>query len=316
MTSQQGVGPANIEEIAPGARPRTVRAWASALRLHQWVKNLLVFVPVVASHRWAELPVLETAALMFVSLSLCASALYLVNDILDVAADRAHPRKRQRPFASGALTLAAVRVAFALLLAGALAVGALLSPNALIMTALYGLMSGLYSVRVKRHAPLDVFFLAGLYVLRIIAGGVATQIKVTDWLLAFALFLFVGLAFCKRAVELRAVRDTGQVQADGRGYTLADTELVTACGIAASFTATLVLVLYLNSEQVRIMYRTPMMLWLLAPLILFWQLRLWMMTLRGKMHDDPVLFAARDRTTWIVGAAALGLILAAMQAVG
>ncbi len=273
------------------------------------MKNLLVFVPVVTSHRWAEPAVVGSAALMFASLSLCASSLYIVNDLLDVVADRLHPRKHLRPFASGALSVRLGAVISMLALAAGLSLAALISAGALAVAALYALLSGLYSFRIKRHAPLDVFFLAGLYVLRILAGGVASRIHVTDWLLAFALFLFLGLAFCKRAAELRTVLK----QPDGRGYTPADIELVGACGIAASFTATLVLVLYLNSEQVRIMYRTPIVLWLLAPLILFWQLRLWMMTLRGQMHDDPVLFATRDRTTWIVGVLAFALILAAMR---
>ncbi len=304
MTSQHGTSPAATEAVPP----RAVRSWAAGLRVHQWVKNLLVFVPVVTSHRWNEPAVLSAAALMFASLSLCASSLYIVNDLLDAAADRAHPRKRLRPFASGALSASSGLAVMVLALAGGLALAGLISAAALGLTALYALMSGLYSFRIKRHAPLDVFFLAGLYVLRILAGGVATRIHVTDWLLAFALFLFLGLAFCKRAAELRAVGGTP----DGRGYTLGDSELVTACGIAASFTAALVLVLYLNSDQVRIMYRHPMVLWLLAPLILFWQVRLWMMTLRGRMHDDPVLFATKDGTTWIVSAAALALILAAI----
>ncbi len=317
MTSQHGTSPAAMEAAAPDiARPHPARAWAAALRLHQWVKNLLIFVPVVTSHRWNEPAVLGSAVLMFAALSLCASSLYIVNDLVDLAADRAHPRKRLRPFATGALSVTSGVVAGILTLAGGLTLAALISAWAFGATLLYGLLSLLYSFRVKRLALLDVFLLAGLYVLRILAGGVATGIHVTDWLLAFALFLFLGLAFCKRAGELRIVRETGGTQADGRGYTPADSELVMACGIAASFTATLVLVLYLNSDQVRLMYRSPMVLWLLAPLILYWQLRLWMMALRGQMHDDPVLFATKDRTTWGVGLAAFALILMAMRVVG
>ncbi len=300
-------------EPAPPSEPAGLPALLASLRVHQWVKNLLVFVPVLTSHRWGEPALLGSAALIFAALSLCASGLYIINDLLDRASDRLHPRKRMRPIASGRLGLRSCVAASLLLLSGGLAVSAAVSYAALACVVLYAGLSGFYSLTVKRHAPLDVFFLASLYVLRILAGGIATRIHVTDWLLAFALFLFLGLAFCKRAAELQTLRENGVARAGGRGYTAQDSTLVAASGIAASFTATLVLVLYLNSDQVRIMYRSPIVLWVLAPLILFWQLRLWMLTLRGGMHDDPVLFAAGDRTTWIVGAAALGLILLAMR---
>jgi 4-hydroxybenzoate polyprenyltransferase/phosphoserine phosphatase len=290
-----------------------LRIWARALRVHQWLKNLLVFVPVVASHSWSDPKVLASAALVFGALSLSASSLYIFNDLLDLEADRKHPRKGRRPFACGALNVPAGLVVMILSLAGGVALASVAGPAVLGAAVAYVLLSGFYSLWIKNYAPADIFFLTGLYVLRITAGGLATHIHVTDWLLAFAMFLFLGLACCKRAAELQTMKETGAGEPDRRDYSTRDLGLVTACGVAASFTNTLVLVLYLNSDQVRAMYRSPIVLWLFAPLVLFWQIRLWMLTVRGEMHDDPVLFAATDGITWLIGVASLALMLAAMK---
>jgi 4-hydroxybenzoate polyprenyltransferase/phosphoserine phosphatase len=302
-------GKANVETSFPSSAASRLRAWMKAVRVHQWSKSFLVFVPIITSHRWADFSVWFSAAAMFAALALSASALYIVNDLLDLEADRRHLRKRNRPFASGAIPIPSGIVAAIACLACGLAVASVASPLAIWTTAAYAALSGLYSFVIKRHAPADVFFLASLYVLRIIAGGVAAGIHVTEWLLAFALFLFLGLAFCKRAAELATIRVSGSASANGRSYTLDDLQLITGYGIASSSTAALVLVLYLNSDQMRSLYRHPAALWLLAPLTLFWQVRTWMLTLRGDMHDDPIAFAVRDRMTWVLGVLAILLVL-------
>jgi 4-hydroxybenzoate polyprenyltransferase len=300
-----------IEAVFPISARSRLRVWAKALRVHQWAKNLLVFVPILTSHRWGDRAACVSAVWMFAAFSFCASSTYLLNDLLDLPADRKHPRKRHRPFASGALSVPAGIAAGAAALLGGLMLAYADGPAAVLLAGLYAALSISYSLEVKKHAPADVFFLAGLYVLRIIGGGVAAGIHLTEWLLAFALFLFLGLAFCKRSAELAAMKEAGMEAPAGRDYTIADAPLVMGCGIAAACTATLVLVLYLNSDQVRIMYRDPTALWLLAPLILFWQVRLWMLTVRGRMRDDPILFTIRDPTTWLIGLAAMALIVIA-----
>jgi 4-hydroxybenzoate polyprenyltransferase len=289
-----------------------LRVWARALRVHQWLKNLLVFVPVVTSHRWNEPGVLVASALMAAALSLIASSLYIFNDLLDLEADRQHPRKRSRPLASGAMSVPQGAVIMFLAFFGGLMLASVTGPWTLVLAGIYAMTSVLYSLKLKTQALVDVFFLAMLYVLRIVAGGAAIHILVTNWLLAFALFLFLGLALCKRAVELIAI-GPGSGSVKGRDYGIGDLGLVTTCGIASAFTTTLVLVLYLDSDQVRIMYRNPVILWLFAPLVLFWQIRFWLLTSRGQMHDDPVSFAAADRVTWLVAGAALALMLVAMN---
>lgn len=284
----------------PGAGARGARrppALLRALRPHQWAKNALVFVPLVAAHRLADWPALLAAVLAFAAFSLCASAAYVVNDLLDLDADRAHPRKRHRPFASGALPVSVGRVLAPLLLAGGLVLGLRLPHAFLALLLAYVGLTLAYSLLLKRIAMADVVVLAGLYALRILAGGAAAGVAVSSWLLAFSMFLFFGLAMLKRYTELRPLAAAGGGRAGGRGYEAEDLPLVLAAGVASGYLAVLVLALYINSTASEALYRHHEALWLLLPVLLYWTSRAWLLAVRGRMHDDPVVFALTDRVS-------------------
>ena len=293
---------------APGGR---VRLAARAMRLHQWAKNLLVFVPVLAAHQAHGVPLLR-AALGFVAFGLCASSVYLLNDLLDLPHDRLHPTKRRRPFASGALPLGWGPVLMAGLLAGTLLAAMALPPAFLAMLAVYYVSTLAYSFVLKRRAVWDVVALAGLYTLRIFAGAAATGTPISPWLLAFSLFLFFCLAIVKRLTELILhVRAGGESALSGRGYRAEDLDMLRSMAASSGTMSVLVLALYINSFEVLPLYRHPSALWALCPILLFWVSRVLMLSNRGLMHDDPVVFALRDRVSLLAGAASLVAILAA-----
>ena len=282
-----------------------------AIRVHQWLKNLLLFVPLIAAHRIDEVELLGTALLAFFSFSLCASSAYVANDLLDLRADRSHPRKRYRPFAAGTLSVKQGLLLAALLLAGGLGLGALVSTPFLAMVVLYYALTLAYSHSIKNRVVADIMFLAGLYTLRIIAGGVAVRVVPSFWLLAFSMFLFLSLAMVKRYSELAGLRNTDQVTAPGRGYRLSDLPTLLSLGAASGYTAVLVLALYINSDIGAGLYDHPIYLWGLPPLALYWISRLWVGAGRGKIDDDPLVFALRDGVSrWVAAAAALILWLA------
>ena len=226
------------------ARPAFLRA----IRMHQWLKNLLLLVPLIAAHRIDEVELLATALLAFFSFSLCASSAYVVNDLLDLRADRHHPRKRYRPFAAGALSVKQGLLLSPTLLAGGLGLGALVSTPFLGTVALYYALTLAYSLSIKNRVVADIMFLAGLYTLRIIAGGVAVQIVPSFWLLAFSMFIFLSLAIVKRYSEIAGLRNTDQMTTIGRGYRLSDLPTLLSLGAASGYTAVLVLALYINSD--------------------------------------------------------------------
>src|SRR5690606_8243579 len=236
----------------------------------------------------------------FFLFGLCASGGYIANDLLDLDADRVHPRKRLRPFASGDIPIVHGIVVAPLLIVGSLVIAALTLPVLFAATlALYLATSLWYSVALKRIAMVDVLTLASLYSLRIVAGGAAVAIMPSFWLLAFAMFLFLSLAAAKRYAELRTAHDAGKADAPGRGYSVADLPLLQSSGLAAGYLAVLVLALYINSGA-ETMYRFPQLVWLLCPLLLYWMNRVWLWTSRGRMHDDPVVFALTDRPSLLV----------------
>ena len=281
-----------------------------AMRPHQWVKNLLVFLPILTAHAVGDLSAWTQAGLAFAALCLTASAIYIINDILDVAADRAHPHKRNRPFARGAARLSHGVLLSGALLCGGLALG--LAAGALWVVAVYAAMSVAYSVRLKQLPLVDVFMLAGLYVIRIVAGGEATGHRLSLWLMGFSSFLFLGLALLKRVEELMAAGQGGQGgQIARRGYSPADVPILTAFGCGAAFSATLVLALFVQSEATAALYASPGLLWGSVPLMLFWQCRMWLSASRGYMHHDPIVYAARDRVSWAVGLALVVVLAAA-----
>jgi len=283
------------------ARGGGLKEWLRALRLHQWLKNLLVFIPLLASHRFLETQALVASVSGFVAFGLCASGVYLLNDLLDLPSDRQHPRKRLRPFAAGSLSLLqGALLAPALALAG-LGLAWWAEPRFALVLGAYYLLTLAYSLQLKRVVMLDVIVLAALYTVRIIGGTVVIGAALSFWLLAFSMFIFLSLALLKRYTELAAVLAAGKTDAAGRGYTVDDLPLLQSLGAASGYLAVLVLALYINSPESIALYARPQVLWLLCPLMLYWVSRIWVIAHRGDMHDDPVVFAATDRVSQVVG---------------
>lgn len=286
------------------------RALVKQLRPHQWSKNALLLVPVLLAPGLPALGKLAVAVLAALTFSLCASAGYVLNDLLDLEADRVHRSKRHRPFASGALPVVAGPPLFwGLLIVSFGLSAALLRPQFTVLLAVYLVGTLTYSLYFKRQLLVDVLVLAGLYTHRILAGGVATSIEVTTWLLGFSMFLFTSLAFAKRYVELQAIQSSDQVK--NRGYFKTDLQMVTAMGTASGYIAALVFVLYVDSAAVRSGYREPALLWLILPVLLYWLGRLWLLAGRGQMQDDPVKFAVKDKISLLCGALVALLVVLA-----
>ena len=279
--------------------PQSLKVYAKAIRVHQWLKNLLVFVPVLAAHQISPGPI-KAALLAFVSFSLCASAVYVINDLLDLSSDRLHARKRNRPFASGALPISqGLVMAPALLLTSALIATQL--PLAFVATLLaYFVVTCLYSFWLKNQVIVDVLMLASLYTSRIIAGSAATLIVPSFWLLAFSMFMFLSLAIVKRYSEMLVAIQQNKTKAAGRGYLVSDMPVLVSLGASAGYMAILILALYVNSPDLNGLYPRRWALWLALPPLLYWISRVWMKTHRGEMHDDPVVFAATDKQSWIL----------------
>jgi 4-hydroxybenzoate polyprenyltransferase len=283
------------------------------LRVHQWLKNVLIAVPLVLDHEYLNFGMLVAAALAFLSFSAAASAIYILNDFFDLALDRRHPTKRNRPFAAGLLSIPFGFVSIAVLLAVSLAAAAFLPPLFWAALATYLVATTAYSLSLKRMLLIDVMTLAGLYTMRILAGMAATGTDVSFWLLAFSIFFFLSLAMVKRYVELRTTELSAKERIAGRGYRAEDQEIVAMSGIGAAFAAALVLALYIDSSAVREQYAHPMMIWPLAPIVLYMTMRIWILARRDEMHDDPVVFIIRDwRSQLVAGFGGLLLIVAAL----
>jgi 4-hydroxybenzoate polyprenyltransferase/phosphoserine phosphatase len=276
--------------------------WVKALRIHQWSKNVLVFLPLIGAHEALNLALLADACIAFFAFGLCASSVYIVNDLMDLESDRRHPRKRRRPFASGSLSpLAGVFVA-GLLLACSFALALTVRPTFVLWLGAYLTGTVSYTFWLKAKVLVDAIALAGLYSLRIIAGGAAVDIPASFWLLAFSLFLFLSLALVKRYSELSLIVASGRELAAGRGYCAADLPLVEMLGVVAGFMSVLVMALYINGETITRLYRHPEAMWLTIPIMLYWVNRMWVKTHRGEMDDDPMIFAVRDRISLMCGA--------------
>jgi 4-hydroxybenzoate polyprenyltransferase len=289
----------------PSGRARTL---LKAIRPHQWSKNILLFLPILAAHEPAKFGVV---ALAFLAFCCTASAVYVINDLFDLAADRAHPRKRFRAFAAGDLTASFGVAAAAVLLLVALALGLLTgSASFLGALAVYLLMTFAYSLFLKRKLLVDVLTLAGLYTIRIVAGGAAAGLILSPWLLGFSMFLFLGLAAVKRQAELTDQMQTGR-ESSGRAYRVEDLPLLMALALSSGIAAVLVLALYIASDDVQVLYDRPQVLWLLCPIMLYWILRMVMSTHRGYMTDDPIVFAAIDRISQATLALAAGVVILA-----
>lgn len=270
------------------------------LRLQHWLKNILVFVPLLAAHRFDEIGLLEKLLLAFVSFGCFASSGYLVNDLLDLAADRHHPTKKFRTFASGTLPLSYGFIMIPVLAGIGWLLAAMVSRHFLEVVLCYFALTLTYSLYLKKVVLLDVIILAGLYSTRIMAGAAAIAIWPSHWLLAFSTFFFFSLALVKRYGELVIMRKVEGDHAKARGYELDDGELLAAMGVASGFLAVLVLALYINSDKAQLLYGRYQLIWFLCPLLLYWISRVWLIAHRGKMPDDPVLFAINDRASRIL----------------
>jgi 4-hydroxybenzoate polyprenyltransferase len=284
-------------------QPPSVSDWGGMLRVHQWLKNLLLLMPLIAAHRFTDAAAWTAVALAFVAFSFTAAAVYVCNDLFDLDSDRQHPRKRLRPFASGRVAVWLGCLLAPLLLAMGTWVGSRVGGHFLPWLLAYFALTSAYTWGLKRLLLLDCLALAMLYTLRVIAGGAAAQVPVSFWMLAFSVFLFLSLAFVKRYAELRLQASLGIAQSPGRGYEAGDAHLVQTMGIGSGYCAVLVLALYLNSDAVLKLYKSPLAMWAAVPVLLFWVSWMWMQAQRGRMHDDPLVFALRDRTSLLTGAA-------------
>ena len=288
------------------------KAMLKALRPHQWLKNVLLFVAPILAHRTDPALWLQVF-LGFIAFSLTASSVYILNDLLDLESDRQHRTKKRRPFASGALSIQAGLSMFPVVLLTGLAISTVFLPWMFTAALLgYWALTTAYSFYLKRKLVVDVLTLAALFTYRVLAGGLAAEVAVSEWLLGFSMFFFLGLAFVKRYSELVQTQQKELERIPGRGYWVIDLQLVTSFGPAAGFMAVLVFCLYIASPQVKELYSNPQFLWLIAPILLYWIARVWFLAGRDQLHDDPVLFAIRDRHSYLAGVLTLVcLVLAA-----
>lgn len=270
------------------------------LRVHQWVKNGLLFIPALTAHRLFDWELFKVNLLAFTSFSLVASAVYLINDLLDISSDRLHPRKKNRPFASGAVPTQVGYILAPILIGVGFLLSMKVGESFLYTLSIYLGITFLYSLYVKRLLLWDVIFLAGLYTVRIFAGSAATDIPVSKWLLAFSLFLFFSLALVKRVSELQVLKKQQVQLTPGRGYQIIDEEILSNLGASSACLSILVFALYLSSPEVVNFYRYPERLWLSCPLILYWVSRIWVIGSRGQLHDDPIVFALKDRVSYLI----------------
>lgn len=300
---------ASFHAITPPAG--SAKGLIKALRPHQWAKNVLVFLALAGAHQFFNPDLVLRAFGAFVAFCLVASSVYLVNDLLDLSADRAHARKRNRPFASGAAAIELGLPVTVLLLLAGFAISALLGPMFLLTIGIYFVTTTAYSLSLKRYTIIDICVLAGLYTIRVLAGGVAVGLPISVWLLAFSLFIFFSLAAVKRQAELVDAVRAGKLKIAGRGYHPDDLELVSQLATSSGLVSVLVITLYLSSDAVTRIYTHPQMLWGVTPVLLFWISRVIFKAHRGEMHDDPIVFAAKDRVSMICGLLVFGFAVAA-----
>jgi 4-hydroxybenzoate polyprenyltransferase/phosphoserine phosphatase len=299
-----------VEREFPAIAP-SLRTWLRAMRVHQWAKNLLLLVPLLTGFAFLDAHKVSTICLAFAAFSLAASATYLVNDLWDLDSDRAHPRKRHRPFASASLGIAQGAGTAAFMLLVALGLAASVSIPFLLMLCMYLVLTSAYSWVLKRYVLIDVLMLSILYTLRILAGSVAVGVTTSSWLLAFSVFLFLSLALVKRCSELMTLDQSGVKSAHGRDYEVSDLAVLWPLGCGASLSAVVVFGLFIAAPETQQKYASGDLLWLAAIGLIYWVARLWIKTSRGEMHDDPLVFAVRDFGSRVTILFMLGAMLAA-----
>jgi 4-hydroxybenzoate polyprenyltransferase/phosphoserine phosphatase len=298
--------------LEPRATLRTsFRVWFNALRGHHWAKNLLLFLPLVLSHNLAVEPVLRTV-IGFALYGLCASGLYILNDLLDLHSDREHPWKRERPFAAGEISIPGGLLAAVLLLSTAFGLGFVLAGSFGLALLGYATLTMLYSLYLKKIALLDVFVLSSFYSFRIVAGALISHTPLSQWFLTFSMFFFLSLAMAKRYSELLHAGDLVKAGNSGRGYHIGDRELLLSLGVGSSFSAVVIFSLYVHSQDVLLLYSSPELLFLLCPIVLYWLSRTWLQAHRGELKEDPVILAIRDPVSYGVGLASAAVIAASI----
>lgn len=290
----------------------SILVYIKALRVHQWLKNLLIAVPLLAAHQLNSNLGLLHVLYAFLAFSMCASSVYVLNDLLDLDSDRQHIRKRKRPFAACTIPLWQGMVMVPMLLIISIAISLLLPNQFFFVLCTYFALTLAYSIRLKKQVIVDVMLLAGLYTMRIIAGAAATQITPSFWLLAFSMFLFLSLALIKRYSEMFITLKSNKQEAAGRGYSVDDLSVLMSIGVSSGMLSVLVFALYLNNPEINKMYPNTMWLWLIPPLLLYWISRIWMKAHRGQVDDDPVVFAAKDWQSLVVLAISACIFAAAI----
>ena len=292
-------------------RAHPVKSFIKAIRVHQWAKNVLIFLPLLLAHNLNAGAVLRTIA-AFLCFCLTASATYIVNDLLDIEADRRHHKKRYRPFAAGDLSAIAGAEIVVLLLGLAFIGLRFLPPVFSGWVLLYLAVTLAYSFYLKRFPLVDVLVLSGLYTLRLLAGGAATNTPISHWMAAFSVFLFFSLALVKRFAELENLRSSGSPPRNGRGYLISDIEQLRAFGTASAYAAIVIFSLYINGQTATALYQRPSRLWLAVPLLILWVSRIWLLASRGELNEDPVVFAFTDRMSLLIGALIALVVLLAL----
>lgn len=282
------------------------------IRIYQWVKNLLIFVPLLLSHTFSNYSLVLESVIAFVAFSLCASSVYIINDICDIESDRSHPVKKFRPIAAGLIPISIAKIIAALLFLVSLYIASRLNHDFLFVFCSYFILTLAYSFGLKAFALIDVLILGSLYTLRVIAGVVVISVDISYWLIVFSLFVFMSLAMIKRFTELKNMQSRNEKVMTHRGYEVGDAGLILIMGIVSSYIAILVVALYIHDPLVVTKYTTPMWLWLVIPAMMFWLSRMWLLANRGDLIEDPVLFAIKDRVSYFVVVVCLESVILAI----
>ena len=314
MSLQRSISKCNPSLPPPYSLSGTLRVWLRQLRVHQYVKNILVFVPIITSHEFTTAAIVASI-MAAVAFSLCASAVYIINDISDLEVDRAHPTKRYRPLAAGEIKPLHALIAVPILLTASAFIALSASGTLLVVIAMYFALTLAYTFFVKRKLMADVILLSILYTIRVIGGAVAISVPLSDWLLYFSIFIFTCLALVKRIVELVGQAGRDQESAHSRNYYTPDIDVLTAVAAACGMNAVTIFTLYVSSPNVTMLYSNPRVLNLICPFMIFWLSRILVLARRGFLDDDPIVFAIKDRVSWVTGLATSCIIILALTRV-
>lgn len=289
-----------------------LKAVIKQIRLYQWIKNILIFVPFLLAHKLISLPNLNNLLLGFVSFGLLASFVYVLNDLLDIEADRHHPTKKNRPIASGRITIVEGFMMIPFLFVSSFVISILYLPFTFTLILILYLVSNiLYSFYLKKVMIMDIIMLSGLFTVRLIAGSVLANISFSAWLVEFSIFFFFSLATIKRYSELLALKDTNKTSIKRRGYKVSDIDMIRNFGIISGYLSVLIIALYVNSNEVIRLYSRPELLWIISPILLLWISRIWLIAHRGELNEDPIVFTVKDPVSWVIGIISVIIIIGA-----